>query len=114
MEDRQTARDLCGRNPCNTVYFTGFEEKYIRPLYVHSIKKMLKPCTYSPDNIRVTFDKGNEKVFVSFEQTRASIDANTDIDVDAVEMGPGQVCSEVYKALKMKKTSKPLTLQVMQ
>lgn len=113
MEDRDTFHTINGRNPCNTVYFSGFEEKYIRQLYVPSIKKMMMPCTNSPDNIQVTFDEGNEKVFVSFRQTRASLEANTDPDLDFVEMCPGQVCIEVYKALKMRMSTK-MVLRVMQ
>ncbi len=112
MEDRETFRTINGRNPCNTVFFSGFEEKYIRPLYVQSIKKLLMPCTNS-DNIQVTFDEGNEKVFVSFKQTKASIEANVDPDLDFTEMGPGQVCLEVYKAMKLKMSSKPLEIRVM-
>lgn len=114
MEDRQTFRTINGRNPCNTVYFSGFPEKFIRPLYVESIKKMMMPCTNSPDNIQVTFDEGNEKVFVTFRQTRASLEANMDTDLKCTEMGPGQVCIEVYKALKLRKSSKPMIIRVMQ
>ncbi|KAG4078989.1 hypothetical protein HA402_001644 [Bradysia odoriphaga] len=113
MEDRETFRTINGRNPCNTVFFSGFEEKYIRPLYVQSIKKLLKSCTNSPDNIQVTFDEGNEKVFVSFKQTKASLEANIDPDLHFVEMGPGQVAIEVYKALKLKSAGRPLTIKVM-
>lgn len=113
MEDRETSRTINGRNACNTVFFSGFEEKYIRPLYVQSIKKLLKPCTNSPDNIQVTFDEGNEKVFVTFKQTKASLEANVDPDLNFAEMGPGQVAIEVYKALKLKTTGKPLTIKVM-
>lgn len=113
MEDRATFRAINGRNPCNTVFFSGFEEKYIRPLYIESIKKLLMPCTNSPDNIQVTFDEGTEKVFISFKQTKASVEANTDPDLNFVEMGPGQVCIEVYKAVKLRKSIKA-TLRVMQ
>lgn len=114
MEDRDTFRVISGRNPCNTVYFSGFQEKYIRPMYVESIKKILQPCTNSPDNIQVTFDEGNEKVFVSFKQTKASLQANTDNELNYVEMAPGQVCIEVYKAVKLRKTSKQSQIKVMQ
>lgn len=75
---------------------------------------MLMPCTNSPDNIQVTFDEGNEKTFVTFKQTKASMDANTDPELNFVEMGPGQVCIEVYKALKLKRSSKSFALRVMQ
>lgn len=64
--------------------------------------------------MQVHFDEGNEKVFVSFKQTNASMEANTDKDLNLIEMGPGPVCIEVYKALKMKKCSKPCELRVMQ
>lgn len=113
MEDRETFRTINGRNPCNTVFFTGFEEKYIRPLYVQSIKKLLKPCTNSPDNIQVAFDEGNEKVYVTFKQTKASLEANVDPDLNFVEMGPGQVAIEVYKALKLRNAGRPLTIKVL-
>lgn len=108
---RETFRAINGRNPCNTVFFTGFPEKYVRPLYTESIKKMLMPCTNSPENIQVTFDEGNEKVFVSFKQNGTSMQKNYFTDLDCVEKGPGQVCIEVYKALKMRKR---FDLRVMQ
>lgn len=114
MEHRETSRVINGRDPSDTVYFTGFPEKYIRPLYVQSIKKLLSPCTNLRDNIQVSFDEGTEKVFVKFKQTRASIEANTDPHLSVVEMGPEQTCIEVYKALKLKKSSKALVLSVMQ
>lgn len=114
MGDRETSRAINGRNPCNTVYFSGFAEKYIRPLYTESIKKALIPCTNSPDNIQVGFDEGNEKIYVTFKQTSASVLANTDPDLNCVQMGPGQVCIEVYKALKLRKSAKPIVLRVMQ
>lgn len=114
VDDKETFRVINGRNPCNTVYFTGFQEKYIRPMYVESIKKILQPCTNSPDNIQVTFDEGNEKVFVSFKQTKASLQANTDNELNYVEMSPGQVCIEVYKAVKLRKTGKQPQIRVMQ
>lgn len=113
MEDRETFRTINGRDPCNTVFFSGFEEKYIRPLYVQSIKELLKPCTNSPDNIQVTFDEGNEKVFVTFKQTKSSLQANVDPELNFTEMGPGQVAIEVYKALKLKKAGRPLCIKVM-
>lgn len=113
MDDREASKTINCRNPCDTVFFSGFPEKYIRPLYVESIKKLLKPCTNSPNNIRVTFDEGNEKVYVSFKQNKASLDANIDHDLNCIEMGPGQVCIEVYKALKLRK-SKKMEIKVLQ
>ncbi|XP_037027912.1 probable ATP-dependent RNA helicase spindle-E [Bradysia coprophila] len=113
MEQREISRVLNGRDPSNTVYFTGFPEKYIRPLYVKSITKLMSPCTNLRENIQVSFDEGTEKVFVSFNQTRMSIEANTDADLNVVEMGPEETCIEVYKALKLKKSSKQLVLRVM-
>lgn len=114
MEQREISRDINGRDPSNTVYFKGFKEKYIRPLYVKSIKKLLAPCTNLHENMQVSFDEGTERVFVSFNQTRMTIEANTDPDLQVVEMGPEETCIEVYKALKLKKSPKPMLLHVMQ
>ncbi|KAG4067051.1 hypothetical protein HA402_000042 [Bradysia odoriphaga] len=111
-EQREICRVLNGRDPSNTVYFTGFPEKYIRPLYVKSITKLMSPCTNLRDNIQVSFDEGTEKVFVSFNQTKMSLEANTDPHLNVIEMGPEQTCIEVYKALKLKKSSKQV-LRVM-
>lgn len=113
-DQRETSRVINGRDPSNTVYFAGLPEKYIRPIYVKSIKKLMASCTNSRENIQVSFDEGTEKVFVSFNQTRIAVEANTDPDLNVVEMGPEQTCIEVYKALKLKKSLKPLVLHVMQ
>ncbi|KAJ6634101.1 putative ATP-dependent RNA helicase spindle-E, partial [Pseudolycoriella hygida] len=113
LEGRSAYHELNGRNPCNTVFFSGFPERFIRPLYIQSIKKRLMVCTNSPDNMRVAFDEGNEKVFVTFKQTRSSVAANTDPQLNFIEMGPGQVCIEVYKAIKLRMTSSSIHLNVM-
>lgn len=113
-DSREASRTLSGRDPSNTIYFSGFASKYFRQLYVQSIKKLLAPCTNSPENIQVSFDDGNEKTYVSFKQTKNSVEANTDSDLQLVETAPGQVCIEVYKALKLKKNPKPLVVRVVQ
>lgn len=42
LMERQSFTELGGRDPCNTVFFTGFDhEKYIGPLYTLQIKKLL-------------------------------------------------------------------------
>lgn len=61
----------------------------------------------SSKNIRVTFDQNSEKVFVTFLQTN---EKSKDEYLEAI---PGKVCTEVYKALKLRTLRTTFVLSVM-
>lgn len=88
------------RDPRRTVYFTGFPREYNRYLYAKSIKDIFVRNgvvnSEDADNIRVSFDEGSNKVFVTFKCNSSRHYENGD------ETMPGQICTEVYKALKMR------------
>lgn len=111
--DREAFHRLNGRDPCNTVYFSGFDQKYIGPLYQKTIKDLLKDCTPDPRNMLVSFDQSSEKVFVTFRKIDDERYRAPGGD-SGVEVIPGQVATEVYKAVKFQKLQLPTEIDVMQ
>lgn len=100
---------LCGNNPCNTVFFNKFDQKYIGELYTKKIKSLFEVARIPPQNIHVKFQDGNEKVFVTFKDDPSEQDKTTNKAVV-----PGKVKLEVYKAVKMRQTKCPTSIQVME
>ncbi|XP_055533952.1 probable ATP-dependent RNA helicase spindle-E [Wyeomyia smithii] len=96
--ERQSFTELGGRDPCNTVFFTGFDhERYIGPLYTVQIKKILSEGDISlHSNIKVMYDRTTNRIFVTF------LGGNDDRNQRASFM-PGKVHSDVYRAIKLRK-----------
>lgn len=109
--ERNTYQLLSGRNPCNTVYFTNFDSKYIGQLYTQCIKDMFKQCTTNTKNLLVNFEEGSQKIFVTFPN-------DSDFDhpdaYNLVQSVPGSVRPEVYKAVKMRQLRYNTSLKVME
>lgn len=110
--DREAYHRLNGRDPCNTVYFSGFDQKYIGPLYQQNIKELLKDCTPDPRSMLVSFDNSSEKIFVTFR--KIDEDSYQTKGDSGVEIVPGQVATEVYKAVKYQKLQLATDIHVMQ
>lgn len=69
---------------------------------------MFQDIVCSKKNVHVSFDNNTEKIFVSF---RSHNERETDEYLEAV---PGSVATEVYKAVKMRRTNpKRIMLDVM-
>lgn len=100
---------LCGNNPCNTVFFNKFDQKYIGELYTQKIKSLFEVARIPPQNIHVKFQEGNEKIFVTFKDDPSEQDRTSNKTVV-----PGKVKLEVYKAVKMRQTKCPTVIQVME
>lgn len=88
------------RDPRYSVYLTGFPREHIRHLYIKSIKNILfENDVIEKDEIkdvRVDFDAGSNKTFITFKSKRDGVGQKDN------ELMPGQICTEVYKALKMR------------
>lgn len=98
-----------GRDPDNTVFFTGFRKDNIRQLYVNSIQNLFRNTVVDENDIgcvKVSFDKDSEKVFVTFDiDRRVSDGARIDWQTQRCSI-PGRTMMEVYKAVKMRKMCK--------
>lgn len=94
-------RAIGTRDPRTTVYYTGFPHEYCRQLYIKSIKEFFIEHGVvdrnDTDRIRVTFDPNSNKTFVTFEVQKTKNEMN---------LMPGSVCMEVYKALKLRHLKK--------
>lgn len=110
--DEQSYRDifkqLNGRDPDTTVFFSGFNQKYVGPLYVSAIKDLFQPADIERELIHVSFDGQSEKIFVTFKPNHNKMAGD-----DLLEAMPGKVLPEVYKVLKMRKSGVQFTLRVM-
>lgn len=95
-DDRDAHKELCDRDPATTVFFRGFHNRYIGALYVQAIKDMFRDVVKSPKQLRVSFEVSTEKIFVQFR--RQPIEPGEEY----VEVMPGHVAVEVYKAVKMR------------
>lgn len=116
MMERNAFRDLNGRDPENTVFFTGFRQEHIRQLYVDSIRNIFRNTVVDEehlDGVKITFDGNSEKVFVTFENCQSiSGDVRSDWDTKHCSI-PGKTSTEVYKAVKMRKMNMPTRIKVM-
>lgn len=117
-QDEHTAYQcLNGRDPQNTVYFSGFEPKYIRKLYENSIKDLMVGYVFdesSRKNVKVLFDRNTEKVFITFHgeaETQYNDTERQDWNTHRVSI-PGRIVTEVYKAVKMRMVNRNVTIRV--
>lgn len=114
MFERTAYHCLSGRDPCNTVYFSGFHQKYIRQLYVRPIKDLLIGTVvdkYKAETVKIAFNENSERVFVSFSSDKLNLEGR-DWDTHCATI-PGKILTEVYKAVKMKKLQMPANIKVM-
>lgn len=112
---REPYHCLNGRDPCTTVYFSGFNQRYIRQLYVSSIKELLIGKVIQKSNaanVKVAFGENSERVFITFEPPAASNTVEKDWITHRSSI-PGKILTEVYKAIKMRKTQKQVTIKVL-
>lgn len=116
MIERDIFRTMNGRDPDNTVFFTGFRKDNIRQLYVQQIQNLFRNTVVDEDNIgcvKVSFDMDSEKVFVTFDINQSG-DGKTRTDWDTRRCSiPGKTLTEVYKAVKMRKMRMPAHISVM-
>ncbi|XP_034488206.1 probable ATP-dependent RNA helicase spindle-E [Drosophila innubila] len=94
--DRDIYHAICGKDPCRTVFFTNFDQRYLGELYTRRIKELFAETKIKPDKIDVTFQHGSEKIFVTFKQDEDESETANTIQV------PGRVMTEVYKAVRMR------------
>lgn len=108
--EREMFELLGGNNPCNTIYFTNFEPKYVRHIYIKAIKDFFvdNGIVNDRDGIKVTIENGSQKIFVTFKSTSKKCDQK---DYGFASM-PGYVSTEVYKAIKMRQAKMNLKLHV--
>lgn len=108
--ERETFRTLGGRDPCNTVYFMGFESKYIGQLYVQQIKDIFKQAAIQAKNIDVRFEQGSQKIYITFKDDLENDEKDSKNFMIAI---PGRIRYEVYKAIKIRQLRCPTTIHVM-
>lgn len=106
--ERESFHILGGRDPCNTVFFKGFEPEYIGLLYEKHIKNMFAEIAPLKD-IKVNFDDNSQRVFVTFTNNGKY----HEISPNLVDRMPGRVLTEVYKSIKMRKLKSRTPLLVM-
>lgn len=119
-KERTKYHILCGHDPCRTVYFTNFDVRHIGQLYTRSIKELFKDVQIDSKNIDISFQSNSERVLVIFKSNSDSEDnknqrsiTNNLHDNVCVKM-PGAVCTEVYKALRMRHLNMPTVFNVME
>lgn len=116
MIERDVYRCLNGRDPNNTVFFTGFRQDYIRQLYVDSIRNLFRETVVDSKNIdrvKVSFDGMSEKVYVTFDVSQNNECHRQDDWITRHCSLPGKTQTEVYKAVKMRKMKMPVCIKVM-
>lgn len=112
-QEDETFKKLGGRDPCDTVYFTGFKQADLPHIYIKSIKDILiknnvisKKDAY---NTIVSHDGVSEKVYISFKKSGKE----ADIQKYGVACQPGFVLTEVYKSVKLRLLGKEHSIQVL-
>lgn len=106
--ERDAFHTLGGRDPCNTVFLTGLDPKYLGIIYQQTIIDMFQDCAKLRQNISVSFDNSGQKIYITFAK-------NTNVkklELNVEDM-PGRVQIEVYKAVKMRKIKVSRELKVL-
>lgn len=106
--ERESFHILGGRDPCNTVFFKGFDPDYVGLLYEKNIKDMFTDIIPLKD-IKVNFDDNSQRVYVTFSNN----DKYREMSSNLVDLMPGRVLTEVYKAIKMRKLKANTTISIM-
>lgn len=98
--ERAIFESLGGRDPCNTVFFTNFEAKYVRHIYVKAIKEIFvrSGIVDSAEKLRVSIENGSQKIFVTFKSASKKADKKN----YGMACMPGFVLTEIYKTIKMR------------
>lgn len=107
--ERESFHILAGRDPCNTVFFKGFDPNYIGVLYEKNIKQLFKDIAPMQE-LKVTFDNNSQRIFVTFSNSTKYYDDKNDIFIESM---PGRVLTEIYKAVKMRKLTPKIKFPVM-
>ncbi|KAF5272439.1 hypothetical protein FQA39_LY07907 [Lamprigera yunnana] len=102
VDERTAVKTLGGRDPFNTVYFTGFGIDQPRQLYANSIKNVLKDCA---KDMHVSFDNSS-KVYVQFISPH-TVDTITIEGQQFVAQMPGKIHSEVYRSIRHRQLKLP-------
>lgn len=110
--ERDAYRELNGRNPYTTVFYSGFSQQYIRQLYVGSIKKLLTDQFADEKHVQIAFDLNSERVFVTFDQEHNQQTLGNDWVTQRSTI-PGKIVTDVYKAVKLRKLHIPSFIRVL-
>lgn len=106
-------KKLDGRDPCDTVYFTGFRQADLPHLYIKSIKDILIQNDVISEedacNTIVSHDGVSEKVYISFKKSGKEADVRD----YGVACQPGFVLTEVYKSVKLRSLKKEHPIQIL-
>lgn len=116
MVERDIFATMNGRDPNNTVFYTGFRKDIIRQLYVDSIQNFFRGTVIDEEDIgcvKVSFDNDSEKVFVTFDIDGSASDAVNDDWLTHRCSIPGKTVMEVYKAVKMRKMRMPTQIEIL-
>lgn len=113
-KEERMFRDLNGLDPCNTVFYRGIGYDDMGVLYENQVKDFFRTnqVVSSGDDVKVTFDKGSKKMFVTFLGKQQLIDCGTTDEKPTSDWVPGKVHTELYKAMKLKYI-KQLKIKVM-
>lgn len=113
--ERDIFRDMNGRDPSNTIYYRGIGHDEMGILYQNQVKDFLrdKSVIISPEDVTISFDKGANKMFVTFLDKQHVIDSTVNNEKPINDLVPGRICTQVYKALKLEREKNFLKLNVM-
>lgn len=102
---RDDCKTLKNMNPCTTVFLKGMKLNRIGQIYEQQVRQKLnnEGITNSFNEMRVTFDDHAARLYVDFKP----------ICDDDIQLVPGEVLSEVYKAVKLRMSQKGMELNIM-
>ncbi|KAH8271336.1 hypothetical protein KR018_007228 [Drosophila ironensis] len=104
--DRGIFEVISGNDPCRTVFFTNFKCGDTGELYTRRIKELFSEVNIPPQKMDVTFQRGSEKVFVTFKED--AFDSSPHAFVV-----PGLVDARIHKAIKMRLNEPSRAIRVM-
>lgn len=112
-QDQELSKKVGGRDPSDTVYFTGFNFDDFPQIYIRRIKDILVYSSVISEkdahNVIISHDGKSERVYVSFKK----FGKEGDIKAYGVACNPGFVLTDVYKAIKLRNSKLHHSIEVL-
>lgn len=106
-DEREAVKMVGGNDPTNSVYLQGWPMQQPGLLYARQIQNIFKDCLSSAvANTIVSFD-GSSRVYIQFHKNHETVGN------EKQPKAPGKISLSVYKALKMRQSSAPIEVKVL-
>ncbi|CAG9770070.1 unnamed protein product [Ceutorhynchus assimilis] len=110
--ERECVKTIGGRDPCTTIYFSGFETNQPGQIYVRQIKRMLREDGEQKTDCHISFD-GSTKIYVEFRNISDSITFNTDGFNNSSSRASKKIPKQLYEMIRKRQLKYEFPLDIL-